>query len=263
MIHFDRLPPMLLILLSACGTGADSPDPAGGRTFDEAEVQGRARTNLDSPNPTAAQLARRTRSIAAVKNLGLPTLDHLPVVEDETQITPRTKEEVAQRCLAVVICAAKGETNDHKLAQDLVTRFSAAEYFSPEERAFIDNPQPKEQDRVNFAWRYECSHVLLWALGYVDQLQPAHEICDVAGEVGIIRDAGGEQFIAKANLRPLSEVLDMADLYYHLHWAAVELRINGKESPAANEEIIAERHRALNWLIRYMNQDWDDVTTDT
>jgi len=33
--------------------------------------------------------------------------------------------------------------------------------------------------------------------------------------------------------------------------------------PKANEEIIVERHRALNWLIRYMNQDWDDVTTDT
>ena len=48
-----------------------------------------------------------------------------------------------------------------------------------------------------------------------------------------------------------------------MNWAAVDLRIKGQPSPKANEEIIVERHRALNWLIRYMNQDWDDVTTDT
>ncbi|MEO7730336.1 MAG: DUF4272 domain-containing protein [Kofleriaceae bacterium] len=33
--------------------------------------------------------------------------------------------------------------------------------------------------------------------------------------------------------------------------------------PNANEELITERHRALNWLIRYMGQSWDNVTTDT
>lgn len=30
-----------------------------------------------------------------------------------------------------------------------------------------------------------------------------------------------------------------------------------------NEELGVERHRALNWLIRYMNQAWDEVATDT
>ena len=55
----------------------------------------------------------------------------------------------------------------------------------------------------------------------------------------------------------------MADLYYRLHWAAIELRIKGKASDQVDEGIIRERHRALNWLIRYLNQEWDDVTTDT
>jgi hypothetical protein len=27
--------------------------------------------------------------------------------------------------------------------------------------------------------------------------------------------------------------------------------------------VIEERHYALNWLIGYFNQDWDDVATDT
>ncbi|WP_079688608.1 DUF4272 domain-containing protein [Ohtaekwangia koreensis] len=30
-----------------------------------------------------------------------------------------------------------------------------------------------------------------------------------------------------------------------------------------NSSVVFERHYSLNWLIRYMNQDWDKVTTDT
>lgn len=61
----------------------------------------------------------------------------------------------------------------------------------------------------------------------------------------------------------MSEILDQADYYYRLHWAVIELRLNGRSSGKANEEIIDERHKALNWLIRYMGQNWDDITTDT
>lgn len=55
----------------------------------------------------------------------------------------------------------------------------------------------------------------------------------------------------------------MADYYYRLHWAAIELRIKEKENSIVNEEIIMERHFALNWLIGYLNDDWDNVKTDT
>lgn len=68
---------------------------------------------------------------------------------------------------------------------------------------------------------------------------------------------------ANARLRTMAELLEENDYYYCLHWAAIELRLKGKTNPRINEEIIMERHAALNWLIRYMNQEWDDVTTDT
>ena len=28
-------------------------------------------------------------------------------------------------------------------------------------------------------------------------------------------------------------------------------------------DVVIERHHALNWLIGYENQQWDDVSTDT
>jgi hypothetical protein len=38
-----------------------------------------------------------------------------------------------------------------------------------------------------------------------------------------------------------------------------------REPPAEsyNAGVVQERHYALNWLIGYCGQDWDDITTDT
>jgi Domain of unknown function (DUF4272) len=203
-------------------------------TATEKDLQGKVRTSLDSPQPTPAQLARKTKSIVAVKNLGLPVLEELPVVEDETSIKPRSPEEIAERVIALAICAVKGEANDQQLVDSLITRYSAKELFTPAELAFITNDSPTQQQLTDFTWQYEC-----------------------------IRDLGRQKLSSTAKPRPLSEILDEADYYYRLHWAALELRLNGTSSDKANEEIVVERHKALNWLIRYMDQNWDDITTDT
>lgn len=40
--------------------------------------------------------------------------------------------------------------------------------------------------------------------------------------------------------------------------------MNGRDAPAGLEKgVVKERHYALNWLVGYMDQAWDDVTTDT
>ena len=232
-------------------------------TVNEEVLKGKARTNLDSPHPTPSQLARKAKSIAAIKGLGLPFTDQLPVVEDDASITPRSAEEIAERALALAIAAAKGESNDQQLVDSLITRFLAKQLFTPNELSFITNHSPTQQQLTDFAWQYECVHVLLWSLGHIEKLQPPNQICDVAADISIIRDLGREKLSSTAHPRRLSEILDQADYYYRLHWAVIELRINGKSSDKANEEIIDERHKALNWLIRYMGQNWDDITTDT
>ncbi len=250
-------------LLLASGKDASVKNNKTYPTVDEKDLHGLIRTTLDSPNPTKAQLERRAKSLAIIQDMNLPYLDELPVIEDESTITPRTKEEIIQRCLAVAMCALKGETNDQALLEKVIQQYSVSRFFSPKEQQFIQNPHPEEQERLNFAWGYERVHVLLWALGYIEHLKPPHQICDVPNEMGIIWKEGAVNFSKHATLRPFHEVLDMADLYYRLHWAAIELRLQGKTSEYVDEEIVMERHYALNWLIRYMDQEWDDVTTDT
>jgi hypothetical protein len=255
---------LIFISLNACQRGQQtmSERQKYPRT-DEKALQGKARTNLDSPNPTPSQLARKAKSIAAMKELGLPFTDNLPVVEDETSINPRTPEEIAERTLALAIAAVKGEANDQRLVDSLITGYSAKELFTPAELAFITTHSPTQQQLHDFSWQYECVHVLLWSLGHIEKLQPPNQICDVPAEISIIRDLGRQKLNATARPPSVSEILDQADYYYRLHWAVIELRINGKSSDKANEEIIDERHKALNWLIRYMGQNWDDITTDT
>jgi hypothetical protein len=229
----------------------------------EAALRGVVRTKFDSPKPTASQIERRRRSIEVVEKLGLRTLATLPVVEDESSIEPRSVDEIADRCLATAVCAMKGECGDQETMREIVNRVGASGLFSPEEQAFMDEEQVSDQARAKFCWRYECMHVFLWALGYLPALKPPHEIADVASEVKPIYQHGRAGLAKHARLRPLDEILDQADLYYRLGWAAVEMRLVGETSDVANGEIIVERHRALNWLIRYQGQDWDDVTTDT
>jgi hypothetical protein len=232
-------------------------------TVPEAHLRGFVRTNLDSPSPTAAQLSRRERSLEVLRQFGVPYLAGLPVTEEETELKPRLASEIADRCVGVVICAVKGEGGDPPLITKLVEDFEAASLFSPKEQAFIRTLEPERQQLIDFCWQYEAVHVLLWALGYVAAIHPPSEICDVPKEVGIVRDHGRRGLALSAKPRTMAELLEQADVYYHLHWSAIELRLRREASPYLDEGIIRERHRALNWLIRFMDDEWDDVGTDT
>ena len=233
-------------------------------TATELQLKGVVRTSLDHPDPTPAQIERRERSIQKLKSMGLPFSEKLPVVEDAAELQLRSPPEVARRCIAIAICGIKGESDgDEELVAPLVKKYGAQASFTPKETAFIRNRRPPKQELVDYSWQYECAHVLLWALGEVEALTPPHKPCDAASEITALMAKDPEAFIKNATLRKSEEILDMVDLYYHLDWAAVEMRVKGRSCDRIDEGVVRERHRALNWLIRYMNQDWDDVTTDT
>ena len=87
--------------------------------------------------------------------------------------------------------------------------------------------------------------------------------CDVAAlaKTLVARDAA---FVSGARLRSTAEILDALDLTFRLHWATTDARV--KKTPPPNgvdPGVVAERHYALNWLVRFEDADWDDVTTPT
>ncbi len=105
---------------------------------------------------------------------------------------------------------------------------------------------------------------MLWSLGYVPELAPPTSICDVPAAVTFMKDRTRDKFIQDAELRPIGEILDEADLIYRYHWAVVDVRVTGLKIPEdIDGSVVMERHYALNWLIGYMGQAWDDISTDT
>jgi hypothetical protein len=208
--------------------------------------------------------ARKARSIAALEAAAVPVLPSLPVIETAATSLRRSEEEVARRMIALAIVAVKGETGDHEMGLGLIEQFGAADFLSPKEAAFMADPQPSDFDRVQFSWRYEGVWVLLWALNLIDDPGPPSDIADVPRLAELLRDLGTEGVLAKARLRSQAELLDAADLIYRQHWAVRQAELDGEPPPPGLDPgVVLERHYALNWLIGYMDQAWDDISTDT
>lgn len=207
---------------------------------------------------------RKARSEALLKQRHVPINPHLPYIEDEKEALHRGKEEVALRAMALLIVAAKAEGLEQAIVDELIDDYDLSAVLSPNEKQFIEDPSPSQFDSIQFVWRYEAAWVLLWALSYVEALAPPVAICDVPAAVTFLKERSREQFITDAKLRSISELLDANDLIYRYHWAVVDARVNGLVIPSEiDASVVLERHYALNWLIGYMDQAWDDVSTET
>jgi len=248
--------PLLALLFSmifAPHASATSPPSARKERIEQLETA-----------PSAAGLARKARSEVRLAAENVPLNPHLPVIDDEASTIPRTKDEVARRAMALMVVAMKGAGMPQTRVDAIAELYDLADHFSPAEVRFLRNPVPTPQEGVQFTWRVEAAWALFWALGYVDELHKPTSQCDADRAMEIMATRDARTFISEATLRPLPELLDAADLVYRYHWAVVDARVNGEAAPAGLEAgVTLERHHALNWLIRYMGQEWDEVSTDT
>jgi hypothetical protein len=205
---------------------------------------------------------RKQRSIAILKRDGVPVLATLPTVE--TEFTPRTIEEIATRAAALIIVAMRPDLGDQQTAQTIIDRLHLTGMFTPKEQEYLDDPDPPQHARVQFTWRFEALAVLLWALGHFETLGRPDKIIDASYPVNLLRELRLEGIIAKASPKAAPAILDELDLIYRYHWAAVDARLKGRDPPAGLDKgVVQERHYAFNWLVRYMDQAWDDISTDT
>jgi hypothetical protein len=182
--------------------------------------------------------------------------------EELEQDIPRTADAVAKRCLVLYAVVAAGNREPRAGLADWLRREGLWAEVSPEESAFLTADEPEQQAMINATWRTEALGALLWALGKI-------EATDM-GDVPVLRRAMpplyGEsgEFVAGAVLREEADVLALYEEIYQAHWAVRDARLNGRPLPEGlHPGVLQERHHAMNWLIGYCGQEWDDVATDT
>jgi hypothetical protein len=219
------------------------------------------------PYPEDAR-SRKTQTEAVLAARGVRTPQSLPPVVSETEVDRRAPGDVAARVLALFACAVRAESlgsgkpiGAAEIDRKMPLAFAA---LSPTERAFMADDAPPRQAIVNHAWRYEAVVPLAWAVNALDALPFPDAICDVSSLAKTILALDARAFVAGARLRAAGELLDALDVVFRLHWATTDARIKKTEPPAGVEPgVVAERHHALNWLVRFENADWDDVSTPT
>lgn len=220
--------------------------------------------SAESGGISAEATHRKLRSESILRAEGVPVLATLPAIETTAEALKRSKEEVALRTLCVVLVAAKGLGLEEEIVERVLKSYELGPHLTPKEIAFVLDNSPSQHDRVEFSWRHEAAWALLWALGFVAQLGKPVQTCDVDFIASTVTGRTRSQFIEDSKLRPIADILDQADLIYRYHWAVRNARLKGQEIPAAlNPDVTEERHYALNWLIGYLEQAWDDVSTST
>lgn len=143
---------------------------------------------LVPPKATASGEERKERNNTRLAAEGVPISASLPPIVGDAAYLPRSVEEVAQRTLGILLTSVFAELVSSRGVEaarasiaDLLEQYSARDFLSPGERAFISGPAPEGRSLADFTWRYECAWVGLWALGLVDTLAYPGAVCDVGG----------------------------------------------------------------------------------
>jgi hypothetical protein len=216
---------------------------------------------------TDEQSNRKENSEQKIHSIGVKINTNLPVTNNLEETFIRSEHEIAERAtiLAVTNLVAFNHMSGEE-AFDYLDKYGLRHLLTTKEIDFLEDPN--ETKRNHETWKCECIWVLLWALNIQDQLGSPNEMADLNKiptekyPLGIDKDP--KDFIIDGHIvRSKEQILEAQDFYYRLDWACVDARLKGEQLQNVNSGVVYERHYALNWLVNYRGQDWDEVSCDT
>lgn len=221
------------------------------------------------------QVERRNRSMQELFQKSIYCIE-LPVNPDDSEVTLRTPEEVAKRAVGLLAVSVFSELliKNHKTPdqarayiQELIQHFgiyNIEDIVTPSELGYYYSTTPTQAAQLNYIWAYGDLWCMEWALGLTEWTEP-NRMCNVQQAVKNMTQFNSiNDIVRKTRMRSKQEILDKADIIYRMDWVAVNAYIKGMKPPALiNPTIVKDRHRALNWLWRFGNSDWDNVDTSS
>jgi hypothetical protein len=210
-------------------------------------------------------LERKNRTESFLQNLNIPINHYLPCLQEEEEVKIRSPKEIAKKILILVYLNVAIEDGDKNEIREFLMEKGLWNDVSENEKILFDKETFTEREKVNISWRTEAIWTLLWCINKVEHLELPIEQCLPSEIFELLPEYldSPVEFINSVSIRSVSEILDMTDLIYRIHWATREADIKHQEIPGDfDSSIIFERHYAMNWVTFYAD-DWDEITTDT
>jgi len=247
-----------------------------------AMIEDRVQVELPPREPsqaTPSQEARYRRVLAELQRRKVPTLSYPLFIDDDAATTLREPGEVARRLLVLAAVTYLADGGDRPEARQRIDRHNLWPAVTAEERQLLDSATTDPDLARKLLWRLEGLWVLAWALKGLDLPWPA-KFCDVPRLIQAVKGCEAQaDFVESAALRPKADILDALQLTLLQHWAIRDAFVHQRAIPADLDwtggaemmpvracpatGVVAERHHALNWLVRFGDADWDQVDTPT
>ena len=214
---------------------------------------------------------RRNHSNEIITKLGIECFPELPTIEEASDVKLKSVDEICKRAIASLLSIQLAcdiiEGNNYEESRDyfitFLRQFDVENNLLPKEKKLFDGTYTMA-DAVNVSWTYESYWALCWALGLINKMGFPKDVCNTKIAISFVSICNSyDDFKKKVKLRDIDEILDMLDLYYRYHWATVENSMTGTtEIKDLNLEVVAERRRGLEWLIK-SNDDWFEIALNT
>ena len=207
---------------------------------------------------------RKQNSERLLKSLNIPFIDHLPLIEEDDEAKIRTPQEIASRILVLTyLNYVSEEPDDGEKVISFLKDQKLWDSVSNDEKELFSK-ELSDKEHINISWRSEAIWLLLWVINKVDTVDLPNEEISISQILELLPDfmTDTKDFVQFATIRTVSEILDLSDLTYRLHWATRHTELNNLETLDLNSSIVQERHYAINW-VTYYEDNWDDITTDT
>ena len=216
---------------------------------------------------TDIQKNRRLKNYEYLSNHHITANKLMPCLYEDSKIELKNIDVICKKAIAsLIVIQIACDINNNKYKESLdfflpiLKQYHVEDYLNSKEKRIIDGTY-SEQDAIDMDWAYEIYWAICWCLGLVDDIKDASKVCNCNMAISFVMNSKSfEEFKSKCNMRSISEILDMQDLYLRYNWAINEKKINPNSSIGnLNASNVIERRRGLEWVISKEN-DWYNIS---
>jgi hypothetical protein len=113
-------------------------------------------------------------------SIHLDVSDHLPLIEDFTNVKIQEKYDIAGR--AIILYALIAVAYDKRSSFQIIEyfkKYNLLDHVSSEELRYLNNPEKTKIENAQMSWRNETLNVLFWSLNKFDFLLFPDSICNL------------------------------------------------------------------------------------